>query len=65
MFGDAVDPSTWAMVGSAIVWAGVIVACTILLGKAIGPVIPILGGGVVAHVVLLGGLKRQHGNVDA
>jgi len=53
------------MVGSAIVWAGVIVACTILLGKAIGPVIPILGGGVVAHVVLLGGLKRQHGNVDA
>jgi len=45
----------------AIVWAAVILACAaVLRGTGYwGSVLPIVGGGAAAHVVILGGFLRR------
>ncbi len=48
-----------AIIGTAIIWAGTIVATTFLLAGTdyFSPLIPILGGGAAGNIIVLAGAK--------
>ncbi|WP_366924487.1 hypothetical protein MFMK1_001466 [Metallumcola ferriviriculae] len=48
-----------ALTGSAIIWAAVIFGAAVAAPESFGKLIPILGGGAAAHVIILGSLARK------
>lgn len=44
---------------SAIIWAAVIFASAIAVPEVFGKLIPILGGGSAAHIIILGSQCKQ------
>jgi malic enzyme len=48
-----------AILGTAIIWAGVIIATAFLLAgtDCFGPLIPILGGGAAGSLIVLAGAR--------
>ncbi|WP_301662693.1 hypothetical protein [Methanoculleus frigidifontis] len=48
-----------AILGTAIIWAGTIVAAALLLAgtDCFGPLIPILGGGAAGNLIVLAGAR--------
>jgi len=55
------DKSKYAIIGVAIVWAAVIFASSVVLKGSPywGKMLPILGGGAAASIIILGGTQRK------
>ncbi len=47
------------VLASAIIWGAVIFAASVVAGDVITKLIPILGGGAAAHLVILGGACKD------
>lgn len=49
------------LLGSTIVWAGVIMATALSIPESFAKLVPILGGGVAAHLIMLGSAVQRAG----
>ncbi len=54
------NKSDWTIIAIAIIWAAVIVAASMVLAGTPywGQMLPILGGGAAATIIVLGGTRR-------
>ncbi len=59
--GSEMQKSDAGIIGVAIIWAGVILASTVILKgtEYFSQMLPILGGGAASSIIILGGSRPQ------